>query len=56
MLAFSAWIEKTVGMRGAPDPQFAMLTTLSTEELIPAGHPIRRIRRVVEDVFVELDG
>lgn len=33
-----------------------MLTTLSTEELIPAGHPIRRIRRVVEDVLVELDG
>jgi transposase len=56
VLAFSGWIEKTVGMRGAPDPQLAMLTTLSTEELIPAGHPIRRIRRVVEDVFVELDG
>ena len=33
-----------------------MLSTLSTEELIPAGHPIRRIRRVVEDVLVELDG
>jgi len=43
-------------MRGAPDPQLAMLTTLSTEELIPAGHPIRRIRRVVEDVLVDLDG
>ncbi len=45
-----------MGMRGAPDPQLAMLTTLSTEELIPADHPIRRIRRVVEDVLVELDG
>ena len=56
MLAIFGWIEKTVGMRGAPDPQLAMLTTLSTEELIPAGHPIRRIRRVVEDVLVELDG
>ncbi len=56
MLAFGARIEKTVGMRGAPDPQLAMLTTLSTEELIPADHPIRRIRRVVEDVLVELDG
>ena len=56
MLAFRARIEKTVGMRGAPDPQLAMLMTLSPEELIPAGHPIRRIRRVVEDVLVELDG
>ncbi len=56
MLAFGGQIEKTVGMRGTRDPQLAMLTTLSTEELIPAGHPIRRIRRVVEDVLVELDG
>ena len=30
--------------------------TSSPDELIPAGHPIRRIRRVVEDVLVELDG
>jgi transposase len=56
VLAFGGRIEKTVGMRGAPDPQLAMLTTLSTEELIPVDHPIRRIRRVVEDVLVELDG
>ena len=56
MLAFGVRIEKTVGMRGAPDPQLAMLMTLSPEELIPAGHPIRRIRRVVEDVLVDLDG
>src|SRR5215204_6747861 len=43
-------------MRGAPDPQLAMLMSLSPEELIPVGHPIRRIRRVVDDVLVELDG
>src|SRR5215472_1492856 len=42
-------------MRGAPDPQLAMLTTLSPEELIPANHPIRRIRAVVEAVLAELD-
>ena len=42
-------------MRGTPDPQLAMLTTLSTEELIPAGHPIRRIRVVVDAVLAELD-
>ena len=38
-----------------PDPQLAMLTTLSTEELIPADHPIRRIRAVVDVVLAELD-
>jgi transposase len=32
-----------------------MLSSLSTEELIPAGHPIRRIRRVVDAVLAELD-
>src|SRR3954452_15471993 len=43
-------------MRGAPNPQLAMLTSLSTEELIPVDHPIRRIRVVVDAVLVELDG
>jgi transposase len=42
-------------MRGAPDPQLAMLTSLSTEDLIPVDHPIRRIRVVVEAVLAELD-
>ena len=43
-------------MRGSTDPQLAMLTTLSTEELIPADHPIRKIRVVVDAVLAELDG
>jgi transposase len=42
-------------MRGAPDPQLAMLTTLSTEDLIPVDHPIRRIRAVVDVVLGEMD-
>lgn len=33
-----------------------MLSSLSAEELIPADHPIRRIRRVVDAVLAELDG
>ncbi len=33
----------------------AMLSTLSTEDLIPADHPIRRIRVVVDAVLAELD-
>jgi len=33
-----------------------MLTTLSPEDLVPADHPIRRIRAVVEAVLAELDG
>ncbi|CAB4595663.1 unannotated protein [freshwater metagenome] len=55
VLAFGGAIEKTVVMRGNPDPQLAMLTTLSTEELIPADHPIRKIRVVVDAVLAELD-
>jgi transposase len=55
VLAFGGWIEKTVRMRGNPDPQLAMLTTLSTEDLVPADHPIRRIRVVVDAVLADLD-
>ncbi len=33
-----------------------MLSTLSTEDLIPPEHPIRRIRVVVDTVLAELDG
>ena len=33
-----------VTVRGMPDPQLAMLTTLQPGDLIPADHPIRRIR------------
>jgi transposase len=42
-------------MRGEPDPQLAMLTTLSTEDLIPPEHPIRKIRVAVDAVLAELD-
>ena len=42
-------------MRGSSDPQLAMLTTTSTEDLIPVDHPIRRIRVVVDTVLAELD-
>ena len=34
----------------------AMLSTLSAEDLIGAGHPIRRIRAVVDAVLGDLDG
>ena len=42
-------------MRGNSDPQLAMLTSVSTEDLIPPDHPIRRIRVVVDAVLAELD-
>ena len=56
MLAFGVGIEENVPMRGISDGQLAMLSSLSTEELIPADHPIRRIRDVVEAVLADLDG
>jgi transposase len=33
-----------------------MLMSLSSEDLIPKDHPIRRIRRVVDEVLGEMDG
>ena len=48
-------MEKTVGMRGSPDPQLSILASLSTENLIPTDHPIRRIRVVVDAVLADLD-
>ena len=42
-------------MRGTPDLQMAMLTTLNPGDLIPADHPIRKIRVVVDAVLAELD-
>jgi transposase len=43
-------------VRGSQVRQLAMLTSLSPEELIPADHPIRRIRKVVDVVLADLDG
>ncbi len=43
-------------MRGTPDRQLSMLSSLSTEDLIPPDHPIRRIRVVVDEVLAGMDG
>ncbi len=48
-------MEKNGGMRGTPDRQLSLLSSLSTEDLIPADHPIRRIRVVVDTVLADLD-
>lgn len=51
MPAFYVWMEKNGDMRGTPD---RLLSSLSTEDLIPADHPIRRIRAVVDTVLAGL--
>ena len=43
------------GMRGTPESQLSMLSSLSTDDLIPAGHPIRRIKVVVDEVLASMD-
>ena len=53
--AFGGGIEKIGRMGESHDPQLAMLTTLSPEDLIRGDHPIRRIRAVVDAVLAELD-
>lgn len=42
-------------MRGKPEHQLAMLSCLTVEGLIPNDHPIRKIRRIVDEVLAELD-
>jgi transposase len=42
-------------VHGKPERQLAMLSSLSPEDPIPGDHPIRKIRRLVDEVLAELD-
>ena len=42
-------------MRGSPERQAPIFTMVSIQDLIPHDHPIRRIRRIVDEVLAELD-
>lgn len=41
-------------MRGRTERQATMLVDVTTEDFIPIGHPIRRLRRLVDDLLVAL--
>jgi transposase len=43
-------------MRGSTLQQGEMLSTLTPDQLVPADHPIRRIRRIVDAALAELHG
>ena len=43
------------GMRGTAERQLSMLSSLSTEDLIPVDHPIRRIKVVADEVLAGMD-
>ena len=42
-------------MRGRSTAQTSLITLVNVESRIPEGHPIREIKRLVEEVFRELD-
>jgi transposase len=41
-------------MRGADTQQSAMFSYLSPEQRVPAGHPLRRVRKITDRLLVEL--
>jgi transposase len=41
-------------MRGSTDRQMGMLLGVTADQLVPADHPIRRIRRLVDQALAEL--
>ena len=53
MFAFAVQAEGTGCMRGSPNRR---LQSLSTEDLSPPDHPIRRIRLGVNNGLAEMDG
>ena len=42
-------------MRGEADPQPSMFSYVDIEQLIPPGHPIRSIRRIIDDALPALE-
>ena len=41
-------------MRGPVERQAKMLMGVTVEDFIPSGHPIRRVRALVDEVLVAL--
>ena len=46
--------EREAAMRGTSDQQIESLVALSPEDLVPQGHPIRRIKPLADRVLQEL--
>ena len=42
-------------MRGTPPKQRSMLALVSMESLVPISHPLRAVKRLVDEVLAELD-
>ena len=42
-------------MRGSTDHQVTMLALVDPDQLIPADHPIRRVKPIVEEALRELE-
>lgn len=43
-------------MRGMDEASVALFSYVDLEERVPAGHPLREIRQIVNDALASLDG
>ena len=51
----SVLIERGAPMRGETDPQCSMFRYVDLESRISKGHPIRKIRRIVDEALLQLE-
>ncbi|MBE7520120.1 MAG: hypothetical protein HS107_12860 [Thermoflexaceae bacterium] len=54
MISYPPGSGRRVTMRGRTDPQAKMLFGVTAEDFVPANHPIRRVRALVDALLEAL--
>src|SRR6056297_4147295 len=49
-------VTKGVMMRGTDEASGSLFSYVDVEERVPSGHPLRKIRQIVNDALASLDG